>query len=278
MCRHSFNQLARDTFGIEFEQWYLAGYWNDRYRCYSYLDGNRVIANVSVNHMDLILEGQHTRALQIGTVMTHPDYQGKGLSKALMQVILEQYEPVYDLIYLFAHSGAVNFYPRFGFKAIPETQFTLDVELGNATPGSIRKMDLSHGDDRRIFDRLMSERRPVSKVFGVEHAEHILAFYTYNILSDAFYYVEDGDVIILYKQEHRTIHLYDIIGKHSVDFDFLARYIPQEETKHIIFYFTPDLLHICPEASSRKREDVLFVKPATVNIGSQFTYPVTAQA
>jgi len=274
--RQSFNQLARDTFGIDFERWYRDGHWNDRYICYSYVDGDRVVANVSVNKMDLILEGQKTKALQIGTVMTHPAYQRRGLSKKLMQVILDTYTSEYTLIYLFAHPGAVDFYPRFEFKTLPETQFTLKVNIGKATPGKVRKLEPSQSADRRIIERLIAERRPVSSIFGVEHAEHILSFYAYNVLQDAWYYFVEGDMIL--KQENTILHLYDMIGKNNVDFDLLARNIAQDETRNILFYFTPDLLNIRPDASGKHNADSFFIKPATMHIGSQFTYPVTAPA
>jgi hypothetical protein len=44
--RQSFFKLAQDTFGLDFAYWYQAGGWNDRYTCYSYADGNRIVANV----------------------------------------------------------------------------------------------------------------------------------------------------------------------------------------------------------------------------------------
>lgn len=277
--RHSFNQLARETFGIDFEQWYLDGHWNDRYICYSYLDGDRVAANVSVSKLTLILEGQRRNALQIGTVMTHPAYQRKGLSKALMQVVLDAYETDHDLIYLFANPEAAEFYPRFGFKNLAETRFTLTVNIGKANSKSLRKMNPMNSSDRAIIDRLIAARQPLSFVCGVEHAEHILVFYSYNILHDAWHYDEEEDVIVLYKQDHTTLHLYDIIATHSVEFDALACHLAQqEEIRKIIFYFTPDLLSIEPDVVDTWSEDYLFIKPATFTMANNFKYPITAQA
>ena len=42
--RLSFNELAGKTFGIDFEKWYQLGFWNDRYVCYSFAEGNRIVA------------------------------------------------------------------------------------------------------------------------------------------------------------------------------------------------------------------------------------------
>jgi predicted GNAT family acetyltransferase len=56
------------------------GYWGDRYLPFSIVTGNKIIANVSVNMLDLILDRNSYRALQIRTVMTHQDYRNQGLS------------------------------------------------------------------------------------------------------------------------------------------------------------------------------------------------------
>lgn len=277
--RHSFNQLAREMFGIDFEQWYLGGHWNDRYICYSYLDGDRVAANVSVNKLTLILEGQRKNALQIGTVMTHPAYQRKGLSKALMQVVLDTYESAYDLIYLFANQEAAEFYPRFGFKTLSETQFILTTNIKKTNVKKLRKLNPVQQEDRLIIDRLIAARQPLSLVCGVEQATHILAFYSYNILHDAWHYREQEDVIVLCKQEQETLHLYDIIAAHPIDFDALACHLAQDgDIRKILVYFTPDLLNIEPDVIETWSEDLLFIKPISFTIGSNFKYPITAQA
>lgn len=66
--RASFNELAGQVFGIDFEPWYKAGFWNERYVCYYYAAGGTVVSNVSINKMDLVINGEHKKAIQIGTV------------------------------------------------------------------------------------------------------------------------------------------------------------------------------------------------------------------
>lgn len=44
-----------------------------------------------MNKMDLAVNGESKRALQIGTVMTHPEQRGKGLSKQLMEYVSDTY-------------------------------------------------------------------------------------------------------------------------------------------------------------------------------------------
>ncbi|HEX2953369.1 MAG TPA: GNAT family N-acetyltransferase, partial [Bacillota bacterium] len=90
--RQSLNQLTMQTFGFSFEPWYQRGYWSKLCTPHSYLHQGEVIANVMANQMDLIIEGEKRKAIQIGTVMTRPDYRGQGLSAALMRKVLETYE------------------------------------------------------------------------------------------------------------------------------------------------------------------------------------------
>lgn len=83
--RNSFNQLVERTYGFNFEAWYQLGAWNENYQCYSYLAKNEVIANVSINHMQIRYQGESYPMIQIGTVMTHPDYQNQGLIRELIK-------------------------------------------------------------------------------------------------------------------------------------------------------------------------------------------------
>ena len=74
--RKSFFSLARQTFDLDFEPWYQCGGWQDRYLPHALVCGEQVAANVSVNRMDFQLDGRRRTYLQLGTVMTHPDYRG----------------------------------------------------------------------------------------------------------------------------------------------------------------------------------------------------------
>lgn len=49
----SFNQLAKDVFGIDFSLWYKHGYWNEDYIPYSVVVEEKVVANASVYRMTL---------------------------------------------------------------------------------------------------------------------------------------------------------------------------------------------------------------------------------
>ena len=132
--RESLHTLARDTFGLDLERWYRAGDWGDRYRPYSLLHGGRVVANLSVSPMDFHLLGNELHLVQIGTVMTHPDYRGRGLIHFLMARALADWRDKCGGFYLFANRDTLEFYPRFGFARTRE--FRHSMALSPTTSGA----------------------------------------------------------------------------------------------------------------------------------------------
>ena len=58
VLRKSFFELAANTFDIKFETWYQQGFWGEGYIPFSFVDGDEVIANASVNILELIIHGE----------------------------------------------------------------------------------------------------------------------------------------------------------------------------------------------------------------------------
>ena len=81
--RDSFNGLAMKTFGLSFAEWWRRGYWTDSYIPYVFVDGERVVANASVNIMDLMWQAQPKRYIQIGTVKSRLSRARNQLKKIL---------------------------------------------------------------------------------------------------------------------------------------------------------------------------------------------------
>ena len=75
--RSSFNRLAEKTFNLNFENWYQNGFWGGQYDPWSLLLDGEIAANVSVNRINCLLDGQRRQYLQLGTVMTRADLRAK---------------------------------------------------------------------------------------------------------------------------------------------------------------------------------------------------------
>lgn len=58
VLRQSFNELTRNVFGFDFNDWYTKGHWGNKYIPHVLADNNKVISNVSVNIMKFDVNGQ----------------------------------------------------------------------------------------------------------------------------------------------------------------------------------------------------------------------------
>ena len=86
--REGLNNLTEQTYGFNFRKWYEAGYWGKAYIPYSLLDGDKLVANVSVSIMKINILEEEKNYIQIGTVMTDERYRNQGLARFLTEKFL----------------------------------------------------------------------------------------------------------------------------------------------------------------------------------------------
>lgn len=275
--RLSFNELANNTFGVDFEKWYQYGFWNDSYLCYSYVDQDNVVANVSISKLNIILDKKEFKGLQVGTVMTHPDYRNMGLSKSLMEIMLKELEPNFDFVYLFANKSVLDFYPKFGFKKAEQYRFSSEIKI-KSNYEKAKMLDINNEEDRKIIKRLSRERIPISQICSVKNGEAILGWYCVNVFNENIFYLKEDDVIVIFKTENEVLHLYDIVSKNNIMISEILEKISNFEIKRVVFYYTPDYFdfQITKEAHEDSN-DTLFMKPL-LNVTKDFVFPLTAHA
>ncbi|WGG44599.1 GNAT family N-acetyltransferase [Rossellomorea sp. DA94] len=277
--RNSFNELATLVFGVNFEDWYQKGYWKNHYIPFSYVEGSKVIANVSVNLLDFIINGEKKRAIQIGTVMTHPEHRNRGLSKSLMNKVLEEYENKYDFMYLFANQNVLDFYPKFGFKSVNEYQYSMEYVAGQTEENEIRKLDGNNVEDLHFIYKFALERVPVSNRFGTVNTQELLMFYCIYVFNNNIYYIQDEEAIVIFEQEDKKLDVFDIVSKKEVNINKILSKISNQNTKQIVFHFTQDYRDVNIQEDIFKGDDVLFVKTSGNNeFPSQVKHPLTSQA
>lgn len=278
LYRNTFNDLAKSTFGINFEDWYKQGFWNDKYVCYSYLDKNKVVANVSINKMDLTYQGNDYQAIQIGTVMTHPDYRNQGLAQKLINHVISKYEQDYDFFYLFANDTVLDFYPKFGFERVEESSFTVDVASLKKRNSKIKKLNPDDESDFQLISRIVSDRVQLSSILDVKNSEDLLMFYVLIALKDAIYYIEELDVIVLYEQEDADLYVQDIISTKKLDIVEVLGFLANKKIETIHISFTPEKNKYVDAAYIIETEDMLFMRPNLFTADPYFLFPATSHA
>ncbi len=280
--RDSFNGLANQVFGISFDSWFENGYWTNKYIPYSFINEGKVISNVSVNVIDLLVNGEEKKALQIGTVMTHPDYRNLGLSRKLLLEVLEEYKGKYDLMYLFANATVLDFYPKFGFERTSEVQFTLDINhTSNSHHSSIKKLDGRNVVDLQFIYEFAQNRKPLSLSFSTLHTEELLLFYCMNAFPNNIYYFENENIIVLYQlDEQHHLHVYDVITQGEMNLTSFLLSIAPASTKKIVLHFTPNKEEINYYTQTNfSGSEILFVKfESEAFLSDDFKHPITSQA
>lgn len=275
LCR-SFCGLAKEIFGLDFERWQSEGFWNERYIPYSFVEGSRVVANVSVNKVDLLIEGKKHRSLQIGTVMTHPEYRQKGLSGKLMSAVLRDFEGQYDIMYLFANDSVMEFYPKFGFRQVAESDFFMPFKSEGRMKGTLRKLEMDNPADLAFVAERVEHRVPVSRSFGTSGTPGITMYHCQNVFQDAIYYCETLDAIILFTGEGDSLDLVDVIASAPVRLEDAVHEIAGEHIRKVRLHFTPDS-PACRMKSGR--QGALFVRTNGIAVYPEnMKHPLTSEA
>lgn len=257
--REGFFKLALQTFKIDFKPWYEAGYWSDTYRPYSIVHEGKVVANVSISTADFMLEGEVKHWFQIGTVMTDEAYRGKGLSRYLIEHVMQKYGTSGEVVYLFANDKVLNFYPKFGFIWAEEVEYSkklthadkvLDVqeEKSIETNGAQQTVQKEESDSQirqlkhtEVADKdlVLDKSRQSYKYarLAAHHNTNLIMFYWGDFLQDRLYYIESLDTIVAMTYENETLRIEDIFGEAPLE--EVVDALIKEETKEVILGFTP---------------------------------------
>lgn len=273
----SFNDLAIKTFGLDFRDWYNKGYWNDQYIPYSLVKDGKVIANASISKMSLVINGERLNGIQIGTVMTDENYRNQGLSKQLMRVILKKYEDACDVMYLFANNTVLDFYPKFGFTRIHESEFSLDLTQKPIQSNKANIQRLTMEQDLAILENYAKNRQVNSSIVDVEQNESLLMFYFTIVFHHAIYYLKDLETIVLMEENEGVLNIYDIISIRPFDAETMLASVVKDTTKKVVFYFTPDFVIEGMTATIMPNDDdALFVLSKKPLLKGNFMFPLTS--
>ncbi|MCK8058984.1 MULTISPECIES: GNAT family N-acetyltransferase [unclassified Fusibacter] len=276
--RSSFNRLATETFGIDFEHWYKKGFWNDRYICYSFVFEGQVIANASINRMRLRWDGKYYNAIQIGTVMTAPKFRKQGLSYRLLDTIVKEWENEVDFIYLFGNDSALNLYKQFEMKEFKEHRFQAVLPAFKGING-IRKLDLQNEADLSLMVEMTKNRTAQSEAIGTEEDSHLIMFYCHQWFAEKLYYIEKKHSLLIMDEEDETLHLYDVISEEVQEMQEILELICVKNAETVEFHFKPSKCKLQLEESILSVEDqTLLIRHKGIEPTESFKFPTFSHA
>ena len=254
VLRASFNELAEKVFGLNFEGWYQNGFWKDNYNPYSVVVDGKVVSNVSVNRCDVNYNGKNVKLIQLGTVMTDPDYRGKGYSREIMELILSDYDGKVDGIYLFANDSVVSFYPKFGFREFTEYQYSKDVSINCERTVTAVSMADKNDWDRMV--KIINEKPQNSNMYMTGNPG-LYMFYLSQFMTENVFCLSDDDTYAVAEEEGDTLILHAVFGCSDLD---KVIYAFGKNVKRVVLCFTPKDPSGFTKQELHEEDTTLFVK------------------
>lgn len=260
---------------ISFRRWYELGGWHPGYRAFAIFEGDEIVANASLQRMNLLVRGQRVTGWQFGAVGVLPDLRGRGLQQHLMSDVLKRIDQR-DFVFLFANEDVLDFYPKYGFKRVTEWLFGVETDIEPA-PSSLRRLSVDSAEDRALVARIAASAQPVTERFGAEDYGGILLWYWTQFHRDDVYYHAGDDAIVVAEEDAEVLRVLDVFATRPID---LPAYLPQlatRPTQHVEFAFTPERYWPRAEPLCEYLESPFFVLGNPNLPSGPFKFPVLAQ-
>lgn len=235
--RSSFNALSKKIFGQDYENWYRAGFWTDRYRPYSLLAGDKMVANVSVSPMDLQCMGQNYQYIQLSNVMSDPEYRGRGLIRFLIMRILTDWQGKCSGTYLFANRETQEFFPQFGFEKVREFRHSMLI-LPDNKRRPIRRLIPELSQDKTLIKTRYAYSNPHA-LLSWEHNPGLLFRHCNGALREHIYYLPEQDTLAVAEHDGNTMYCHDIFCPAGHELEDLLSGLARPETEKVVLGFTP---------------------------------------
>jgi predicted N-acetyltransferase YhbS len=258
--REALYPLFETVFGIEtavLQDFYKKGFWNPTYCPFTLFDGEQAVANVSMFSLPLMINGTLVQAAGIQSVMTHPEYRGKGFMKKLFTEMLAVLDKKFEASFLFTE--APELYIPFGFRSMPQYCFTADMDYEpNQQKQPLKRLDFFNPHDLLLIQELFQSYKPVSHMLApIDHAS---SFYL-NMYNPYFhknlYYSKELHALLVFELQGETLKLYDMINNTIPSLDEVCSQIPYSISR-VELYFCPDLF------------DTVNFEPKALHTGTHF--------
>ncbi len=242
VLKKELNRFLKQIHNLDLCLWNESGFWDKKYRPFSFFDGDRMVANACLYSMDMMVDGIKTRVAQISGVGTDPEFRRKGLSFELNMKAIEWAKADHDFYYLFADLEAYPLYNKCGFRQVDEYSYYYPIH-GMAPKEGKQKLDINNKEHLSLIYQIANERDTVSDKLGA-YNEKLFMFWCLYFLKENIYYINDLDVLVLYERKNEKLIIYDIVGKRIPQFSEIYPYISDKSDQVARFQFMTDKMNL----------------------------------
>ncbi len=261
---------------LSLEDWYQEGLWADYYIPYSLLHHDQVISNVSINRIEFHIEDELKVGIQIGTVMTDEKYRHRGISKFIIEHVVNEWQDRADFVYLFANKTVLDFYPKFNFVAVDEYQHSKKIDTHSSS--SWKKLNMEDPTDLAFLITMVKESVPISQI-AMRNNVSLVMFYCNSYKKNSIFYIEKLKAITIANFEGDTLYLDDVFSVKPLNIDDLIQAMAGKGIAQLVLGFTP-LDETGFEKHLLKGPDTLFMLKDTPDIftNKRWMFPVLSHA
>ncbi|WP_449537982.1 GNAT family N-acetyltransferase [Ferdinandcohnia sp. Marseille-Q9671] len=275
--REKLYPLFDKVFGIEvdtFKDFYARGFWDPTYTPFTFFEVEKAVANVSMFEMPMMIHGKMQTVAGIQSVMTHPDYRGKGLMKSLFQQTLEHIDNHFELSFLLTSNPKL--YEKYGFRVLREHYFVQKLSLPKQYHNPLVPLDVFNSSDAETIQSLFKKNVPSSQLFYPLAYESSFYLNMYNpTLHKMVHYSPDLNVLLIFRVNEGICELYDIVGPTMPTLKQLCSVIPDNFTE-LHLYISPDLFEENFTPVEYETSDFLMVRGEIDLENSLFKLPIPA--
>lgn len=238
-ARHAlFHAFVPLTFrSVDFRHWDARGGWDADYDAFLLRDAGEIVASVGCSRMRLWIDGRRCEGYQFGAVATRPQRRGQGHSRRLLEQVLARIDAEGKPVLLFANERVRDFYPRFGFRPLPQQRYGADCSLPGDAPSAPR-CDPADAAARAQLQALCQAAEPNDTVFGVSDYYGVLLWHlTYRPLRA--HWLAAGDALAVVSQDQDTLFLHDLLARRPFDLAATLPVLAQGPVRRIVFGFAP---------------------------------------
>lgn len=271
-----FRYVPRVFPSLDFRAWRDRGGWTDDYAAHALLDGDEIVANVSVTRMELRIGGRPARGMQLGAVGVIPERRGLGLQRALLGETLEAIGEEADLLFLFANDEVLDFYPRFGFERVEERVFGAEIGV-DPVSDRLPRLSLDRQEDLSRFGRICAASLPATERFGARGYGPIALWYGTYFLERHLFLAPEHEAVVVARQTGNLLEVLDVFAPRRFDLGALLPRIADAPVRRIELGFTPETWWRGAEPLRPPAGSTLFVRGRVRPQTGPFRFPVLAQ-
>lgn len=226
--------------------------------------------------MRLVIDGTDRVGYQLGAVATWEPYRGRGLARQLMEQVINDLDEVDQPIILFANNSVLDFYPRFGFRRIPQRRSLAKVALqpvGVQAP----RCDLSNASDQARLAALCAKARPIGGRLTARDY-YWLALWNLSCGPAAVSWVPEFEAAVASSFENGKLVIHDVLAPQPFDLSLVVPTLTTQPVTEVEFLVDPE--DFWPTTNHRVFDDsesALFARGAAKPINGPVQFPALAQ-